>query len=72
MLIQRNLVRVDEKTLDKYLSLYANEKSVTLDDEQIKALNTLYEIGHKAGLLPEMGNIKNYMIPAEYKALRMS
>ncbi len=70
MLIERNLVRVDDKTLDKYLSLYANDKSIILDEEQIEAINKLYEIGHKAGLLPYMKDVKEYMIPKEYKRLR--
>ena len=70
MLIERNLVRVDDKTLDKYLSLYANDKSITLDDEQINAINKLYEIGYKAGLLPCMKDVREYMIPNEYKKVR--
>jgi len=71
MLIERNLVRVDDKILDKYLSLYANDKSIELDEEQIGAINKLYEIGHKAGLLPEIKDVREYMIPKEYKELRM-
>ena len=70
MLIERNLVRVDDKTLDKYLSLYANDKSITLDDDQINAINKLYEIGYKAGLLPCMKDVREYMIPSEYKKAR--
>jgi len=72
MLIERNLVRVNDKTLDKYLSLYANDKSIELDEEQINAINKLYEIGHKAGLLPQMKDIREYMIPREYKNLRFN
>jgi len=71
MLMERNLVRVNDKVLDKYLSLYANDKSITLDDEQINAINKLYEIGNKAGLLPTMKDIREYMIPKRYKELRM-
>jgi 1,4-dihydroxy-6-naphthoate synthase len=70
MLIERNLVRVDDKTLDKYLSLYANDKSIELDEEQLNAINKLYEIGYKHNLLPHMEDIRNYMIPREYKQLR--
>ena len=70
MLIERNLVRVDDKTLDKYLSLYANDKSISLDEEQINAINKLYEIGYKKNLLPCMRDIREYMIPKEYKNLR--
>ena len=71
MLIERNLVRVDDKTLDKYLSLYANDKSVSLDEKQIKALNKLYEIGYKHNLIPHIKDIRNYLIPKEYKNLRL-
>ena len=70
MLIERNLVRVDDKTLDKYLSLYANDKSIELDEDQINAINKLYEIGYKHNLLPCMKDIREYMIPKEYKNLR--
>jgi len=70
MLIQRNLVRVNENILDKYLSLYANNKSINLDENQLKAINKLYEIGYKNNLLPKMDDIKEYLIPKEYKNLR--
>jgi len=71
MLLERGLVRVDSDTLDKYLDLYANDKSVELDEEQIESINTLYKIGHNAGLIPEIKDIREYMIPSEYKQLRM-
>jgi len=70
MLIERNLVRVDDKTLNKYLNLYANNKSIEMDENQIKALNKLYEIGYKHNLTPCMKDVKEYMIPKEYKTLR--
>ncbi|WP_457561310.1 menaquinone biosynthesis family protein [Caminibacter sp.] len=70
MLIERNLVRVDDKTLDKYLSLYANDKSVSLDEEQIESINTLYRLGYEKGLLPCMKDVREYMIPSEYKEIR--
>ena len=72
MLIERNLVRIDDKTLDKYLSFYANDKSITLDEEQINSINKLYEIGYKHNLLPCMKDIREYMIPKEYKNLRFA
>jgi len=70
MLLERNLIRVDDKTLDKYLSLYANDKSIELDEEQINSINKLYEIGYKAGLLPCMNDVREYMVPREYKEAR--
>jgi len=71
MLIERDLVRVDDKTLNKYLDLYANNKSIEMDENQIKALNKLYEIGYKYNLTPCMKDIREYMIPKEYKTLRI-
>ena len=71
MLIERNLVRVDDKTLDKYLNLYANDKSIELDEEQIEAINSLYKLGYENNLLPKMDDIRKFMIPREYKSLRM-
>ena len=70
MLIERNLVRVDDKTLDKYLNLYANDKSIELDEEQIEAINRLYKLGYENNLLPKMDDIRKFMIPREYKELR--
>ena len=70
MLLQRNLVRVDFQTLDKYLSLYANNKSISLDEEQLNALNKLYEIGYKANLIPKIKDIREYLIPTEYEKVR--
>jgi 1,4-dihydroxy-6-naphthoate synthase len=70
MLLERNLVRVDDKTLDKYLSMYANNKSVQMDEEQLNALNKLFEIGYKHNLTPHMEDVRNYLIPKEYKELR--
>jgi len=72
MLIQRNLVRVDGETLERYLNLYANDKSITLDEEQINAINRLYEIGYKAGLIPKTEDVRKFMIPKEYKQTRMA
>jgi len=39
--------------------------------EQINAINKLYEVGYKAGLLPQMKDVREYMIPKEYKKFRM-
>ena len=70
MLMQRNLVRVKDDILDKYLSLYANEDSVTLSDIQIKALNKLFEIGYDRGFYDKLIDINDYFIPNEYEILR--
>ena len=70
MLLERDLVRIDAPTLDKYLELYANDNSITLSDIQYEAINKLFEIGYNHGFYDELVNIKDYLIPTEYQVLR--
>lgn len=70
MLIERNLVRIDAQTLEKYLELYANDESITLSEIQIKAIDTLFELGYKHGFFDTHITAKDFMIPLEYTALR--
>ena len=70
MLIERDLVRIDAATLDKYLELYANDDSISLSDIQYKAINKLFEIGYNAGFYDTLVKIEEYLIPTEYKELR--
>ncbi len=70
MLIERDLVRVDYDTLQTYLNLYANEESIELNEQQIKAINILYKIGFEKGFYKEPIVASDYMIPKEYKTLR--
>ena len=70
MLIERNLVRIDAPTLEKYLELYANDDSITLSDIQYEAINKLFEIGYKHGFYDTLVDSKDYLIPNEYKELR--
>jgi len=72
MLIERNLVRIDATTLDKYLELYANDESITLSDIQYKAINKLFELGHKHGFYDSEVKVEDFMIPTEYKEIRNS
>jgi 1,4-dihydroxy-6-naphthoate synthase len=72
MLIQRDLVRVDAPTLDKYLELYANDHSITLSEIQYRAIDKLYELGFKHGFYDIPLKIEDYLIPQEYAALRDS
>ncbi|MDQ1338979.1 MAG: 1,4-dihydroxy-6-naphthoate synthase [Campylobacterota bacterium] len=72
MLLERNLVRIDAPTLDKYLELYANDDSITLSDIQYGAINKLFEIGYKHGFYDSPLKVEDFMIPAEYKSLRNS
>lgn len=72
MLLERDLVRIDAPTLDKYLELYANDDSITLSDIQYRAINKLFEIGYKNGFYDVEVKIEDYLIPTEYKELRNS
>jgi len=72
MLIERDLVRIDAVTLDKYLELYANDDSITLSEIQYKAINKLFELGHEHGFYDSEVKIEDFLIPTEYKELRNS
>ncbi|MDF1883006.1 succinate--CoA ligase [Sulfurimonas sp. SAG-AH-194-C21] len=72
MLIERDLVRIDAATLDKYLELYANDESITLSPLQYKAIDKLFELGYKHGFYDAPVNIEDYLIPTEYTELRES
>ena len=70
MLIERDLIRVDAKTLDKYLDLYANDDSINLSPLQLKALDKLFELGYKSGQYENLIKAKEFLIPNEYEELR--
>ena len=70
MLLERDLVRIDAKTLDKYLELYANDESITLSEIQYKAIDKLFEIGYKHGFYDIPVKVQDYLIPNEYTELR--
>ena len=67
-----NLVRISDAMLTKYLDMYASDESVELSPLQIKALDTLYELGFKHGLWDTPIKTEEYLIPKEYEALRNS
>ena len=71
-LIEDNLVRVDDKMLDRYLNLYANNDSILLSDIQLDAIDMLFKIGYDRGFYDEMINSRDYLIPKEYNSLRFS
>ncbi|MDD5052141.1 MAG: menaquinone biosynthesis family protein [Sulfuricurvum sp.] len=72
MLMERSLVRIDAQTLERYLELYANDESITLNDIQYKAIEKLFNIGFEHGFFDAKINPKEFMIPLEYTALRNS
>ena len=48
LLVENNLVRIEDKMLEQYLNMYASNESITLSQEQIEALDKLFEIGYLA------------------------
>jgi 1,4-dihydroxy-6-naphthoate synthase len=72
MLLERDFVRIDSPSLDKYLELYANDESITLSELQYKAIDKLFELGYKHGFYDSEVKIKDYLIPTEYEELRNS
>ncbi|WP_096029884.1 menaquinone biosynthesis family protein [Campylobacter lanienae] len=72
MLLERNLVRVDDKKLEIYLNLYANDSSISMDETQIKALNRLFEIGFERGFYSALIKAEPNFIPSEYLKSRIS
>ena len=72
MLLERDLIRVDEKKLKKYLDLYANKNSVSMNEKQLEALNKLFEIGYEYGFYQEKISVEDYLLPVEYKDFRFA
>ena len=67
---KENLVRISDTMLTKYLDMYASDESVELSDLQLKALDTLYDIGFKHGMWDTPIKTEDYLIPKEYSDLR--
>lgn len=72
MLLERDLVRIDEPTLDRYLELYANDNSIELSEIQLRAIDKLFELGFKSGFYDKPIKASDFMIPLEYEKLRNS
>ncbi len=70
MVMDKGLIRVDARTLDKYLDLYANDDSVKLSKIQYQALDKLYELGYKHGFYENLIKSEDFLIPSEYEELR--
>ncbi len=70
MLMERDLIRVNSETLNKYLDLYANDDSIELSALQFKALDKLYELGYKHGFYEQLIRSEDFLIPSEYAELR--
>jgi len=72
MLLERDLVRIDAPTLERYLELYANDESITLSEIQYKAIDKLFELGYTHGFYDTKVEVKDFLIPSEYEELRNS
>ncbi len=72
MLLQRGLIRVDEKKLETYLDLYANEESISMSDIQLDAVDKLFKIGYDSGYYSEKLDVRDYLIPTEYNDYRFA
>ncbi|NPA81614.1 MAG: succinate--CoA ligase [Epsilonproteobacteria bacterium] len=72
MLLERNLIRVNEEELNRYLSMYANENSVTMNERQLKALDKLFEIGYEHRFYDSPIKARDYLLPDEYKDFRFA
>lgn len=72
MLMERALIRVNEAKLSKYLNLYANEHSITMNETQFAALNRLFELGFQAGFYDKFIKAQDFLIPSEYENLRFN
>ena len=70
MLLERNLVRIDDAKLQKYLDLYANDDSITMNERQLAALDRLFAIGYEHGAYDCPIRAADYLIPIEYESLR--
>lgn len=72
MLIERDIIRVNEKELDTYLNLYANDDSISLNKEQKEGIDKLFQLGFEAGVYDKLIKCEDYFIPKEYKEIRNS
>lgn len=70
MLIERNLVRIDADTLNKYLNLYANDNSIALSELQLKAINKLFALGSEHNFYENEIDVNDYLVPKEYLTMR--
>ncbi len=67
-LLGMGVFRVDELKLDKYLSMYANDESICLSDEQCESIDVLFTLCEK--LHGIKCSVKDNFIPSEYNDIR--
>ena len=72
MLLERGVLRVDDKNLAKYLELYANDESIELSEIQLAALDKFFELGYTHGFYSQKIKTSDYLVPSEYLDIRNS
>lgn len=72
MLMERDIIRVNEKELDTYLNLYANNDSISLNKEQKEGIDKLFQLGFEAGVYDKLIKCEDYLIPTQYEEIRNS
>jgi 1,4-dihydroxy-6-naphthoate synthase len=70
LLVKKNLVRIEDEMLEKYLNMYASNESIELNDTQIRALDKLFEIGYNYNEYDCIIKTKDFLIPKEYQEVR--
>jgi len=70
LLVEKNLVRIEDEMLDKYLNMYASNESIELNNTQKMALNKLFEIGYNYKEYDCIIDVEDFLIPKEYKNWR--
>lgn len=72
MLEERELVRVNQSKLNMYLDLYANADSISMNENQLRALNALFALGYEYNFYEKLLRVEDYLIPSEYEKIRNS
>lgn len=72
MLLERGVLRVDDKNLAKYLELYANDESIELSRVQLAALDKFFGLGYTHGFYSQKIKTSDYLVPSEYLDIRNS
>ncbi len=70
LLVAKNLVRIEDAMLEKYLNMYASNDSITLSPLQLKALDRLFAIGFEHNEYDCPIKAQEYLIPKEYSKFR--
>ncbi|MEF3192187.1 MAG: S-ribosylhomocysteine lyase [Campylobacterales bacterium] len=69
-LAKEGKLRIDGEKLERYLQMYANERSACLDEVSMEALDYLWRIGWEKGFYPIPIKTVDYLIPTDYHELR--